>query len=90
MVMHLARLLEQVQQFLSTIRREVELRGNIELKDFFATVIAQNANHRIVNFDETPLRCGDVDSLLNVVKELTIAPFGIAPVSDVFEHMHDL
>ena len=81
---------EQFLHFFPLLRRKIDLGGNVELNDLFPTAIAEDANQRVVDFDEAALGCGEENSFLNVVEQLAIAALGFAPVGDVLEHVHGL
>src|ERR1700676_2862558 len=55
-IAHFAPTLEMLRQILPPLRRKIDLRRNVQLKDFVAGAVAKNANQRVVNFDEAALR----------------------------------
>jgi len=89
-IVQFAGALEQVGEFLAALRGKVELGGNVQLQDFFAAAVAENADQSVVDFDEAALRRRNVNPLLNIVEQFAIAAFGFTAVGDVLEHMHGL
>ena len=83
-------MLQPLRQFLPALRREIHLGGNVQLQDFVAAAVTQDANQCVVDFDKAALRRGDVDSFLNVVEQFPIPALGFAPISDVLKHVHGL
>src|SRR5260370_34570311 len=43
------------REFLPPLRRKIDLRRNVQLKDFVAGAIAKDPNQRVVHFDEAAL-----------------------------------
>jgi hypothetical protein len=89
-IAHLAARLSQFREFLPPLRRKIDLGGNVELKHFVAAAVAEDANQRVVDFDEAALGVEHVDPFLNVVEQFAIPAFRFAPVGDVLEHVHGL
>ena len=54
-IAHSALAFEHFREFLAPLRRKIDLGGNVELKDFFAAAVAEDANQRVVDFDEAAL-----------------------------------
>src|SRR5450631_768657 len=81
---------EKVCQFFPPPRRKIDLGGDVELNDFFAAAVAEDANHGIVDFHEAALGGREENSFLNVIEELAIAALGFAAVGDVLEHVDGL
>ena len=55
MVVHFAGLPKLFRQFLPPLRRKIKRGRDVQLKNFLAAVVAQNADQRIVDFDEPAL-----------------------------------
>src|SRR5208282_2291376 len=89
-IAHFAAAFEHIREFLPALRRKIDLGGNIELKHFVAAAVTEDADQRIVHFDEAALGRGNVDSLLYVVEQFAITALGFAAVGDVLEHVHGL
>ncbi len=67
-IVHFAPALEHLRQFLPPLRRKIDLGGNVELQDFVAAAVAEDAYQCVVDFHEAALGRGNVNSFLNVVK----------------------
>ena len=89
-IAHFAAAFERFREFLPPLGREIDLGGNVELKQFVAAVVAEDANHGVVDFDESALRRRDVNSFLNVVEQFTIAALRFAAVGDVLKDVDGL
>ena len=62
------------------LRREIQLRGNIDLQQFFAAGVSQHAHHGIVDFDKTSGGRAEEQAFLNVVEQFAVAALGLAAV----------
>src|SRR4029077_19468918 len=51
-IAHFTPAIKHFREFLPLLRRKINLRRNVQLKDFVAGAIAKDPNQRVVNFDE--------------------------------------
>ena len=75
---------------LAQLRGKIEFARNVDLQQFIPGRVTQHADHSIVDFDEASRRGAEKQPLLNVVEQLAVTPFRLAPVGDVFQDMNRL
>ena len=56
-IAHFAPAFKNFRELLPPLRRKIDLRRNVQLKDFVAGAIAKDPNQRVVHFDEAALGC---------------------------------
>src|SRR5580692_1421706 len=90
MIPYRAVLLHLSRKLLILFGGKTYLGADIGLQQMFTIAISEHPDQRIVDFNESPVRCREKHSFLNVVKKFAIAPLGFATVSDVLEHVDGL
>src|ERR1043166_3504788 len=76
--------------FVALLSPDIDLALEIELQHFFARLVAQHADQRVIHFNEMAFRRGKEHAFLHVIEQLAVALLGLAAVSDVLKHMNGL
>ena|SRR5947209_2422475 len=81
---------DALEELATAFGGRIDARGNFRMQQFFAAVVAQDPDQRVVDIYKATVGAGEKQAFLDIVEQFPIAPLRLATVGNVLENMNRL